>query len=250
MPGTPNVQTGAKQHKCEFQPPQIKWSDTSPVPLEIIGIGLFQTLSLPALRQWKRRDSVAPICQLELPPSNTGNARLLASGFVTVLHCEHGMACLQILLHQRRTELQPLLQSPVRISWWLTTRLAVPALRVVQHHPHADPIPHPHVSVCHTEQHQCLPLTLTHADLHATALFSAAHLSAVPLSLPLSAYSTPFFKKKKKTRKLLHLLFNTSSYIVEIMNANICHNLPTSIQTLYYINRWRIQAKYPVTSVG
>lgn len=199
MPGTPNVQTGAKQHKCEFQPPQIKWSDTSPVPLETVGIGLFQTLSLPALRQWKRRHSVAPMCQLELSPSNTGNAWLLASGFVTVLHREHGMACLQILLHQRRTELQPLLQSPVRISWWLTTRLAVPALRVVHHHPHADPIPHPHVSVCHTEQ---ASVSTTHFNACWSPcdsfVLSCSPLCSASLPTPLCLLNTLLQEKKKQ----------------------------------------------------
>lgn len=53
MPETPEHTNwflfGIKQHKCEFQPPQIKWWDT--VPLESIRIGLFQNSSLPALRQ-------------------------------------------------------------------------------------------------------------------------------------------------------------------------------------------------------
>lgn len=69
MPETPEHTNwflfGIEQHKREFRPPQIKWSDTSPIPLKSIGIGLFQTFSLPALMQWKWRRLVALICQLE-----------------------------------------------------------------------------------------------------------------------------------------------------------------------------------------
>lgn len=226
--------------------------DTSLIPLETIGIGLFQTFSLPALRQWKWRHSVALICQLELPP------RILAMHDYWPLGlwlcCTLSMVwpvckscCISIELS---SELQPLLQSPVHISWWLTTWLAVPALHAVQHHPYADPIPHPDVCVCHTEQASVSTTHFNACWCHMWQLCFQLLTSLQGLSpYPSLLTRHPSLLQEKKKRKLLHLLFNTSSYIVEIMNANICHNLPTDIQTSYYINSWRFQAKYPVISV-
>lgn len=133
--------------------------------------------------------------------TNTGNAHLLASGLVTVLHSEHGTACLQILLHQHENELQPLLQSPVHISWWLTTRLAVPALHVVQHHPYADPIPHPDVCVCHTEQ---ASVSTTHSSAGWRCMWQLCFQLLTSLQ-GLSLYPSlltrrPSSRKKKKEK--------------------------------------------------
>lgn len=61
--------------------------------------------------------------------------------------------------------------------------------------------------------------------------FLAAHLFAGPPTPTFSAHQTPLKRKEKAPG----LLFNTSSSIVEILNASICHKLPTNIQTLYYI---------------
>lgn len=249
MPETPEHTNwflfGIEQHKREFRPPQIKWSDTSPIPLKSIGIGLFQTFSLPALMQWKWRRLVALICQLEpilamhiYWPLGLWQCCTLSTAQPVSKSC-----CINT-----KNELQPLLQSPVHISWWLTTRLAVPALHVVQHHPYADPIPHPDVCVCHAEQ---ASVSTTHSSAGWRCMWQLFQLltSLQGLSLYPSLLTRRPSSRKKKKRKLLHLLFNTSSYIVEILNANICHNLPTNIQTLYYINRWRFQTKYPIISV-
>lgn len=249
MPETPEHTNwflfGIEQHKREFRPPQIKWSDTSPIPLKSIGIGLFQTFSLPALMQWKWRRLVALICQLEpilamhiYWPLGLWQCCTLSTAQPVSKSCcintkmSYSPSCSLLFTSPDGWPLDWLC---LLYTWCSITHMQTPFLTLM------------YVSAT-LSRHQCLPLTLLQADAVCDSFFSCSPLCKASLSTPLCLLDA-LLQEKKKKRKLLHLLFNTSSYIVEILNANICHNLPTNIQTLYYINRWRFQTKYPIISV-
>lgn len=189
---------------------------------------LSQTFSLLPLGQWKWTHF--HLCGSDLLPRSTCLAMhvywpLGQASSSPVLSC----AWLQQSAPQ---QLEPLTQSPVRFSFCLTAWSTVPALHMVpvlSHHSSRW-----HFCLLHwfCSRH-VLQFTLRHADTSYCVWLAHFWLFA-----SLQGFS-PFLPTllQQKKRKLLHLLSNTSSYVMEILNANVCHNLPANIQTSYYINR-------------